>query len=130
VFDDSNSIAHTVLATGYSHWQKAAYPLWHDHDITQWASSYRTLHVEAARGMTWRLFDNPYVGPKLRALGIQRATAFACALDYLIDLQPEVKQMVAPMQRQLLLDEPKQQVRTHRLTTSLSVLLAGQSATA
>jgi hypothetical protein len=110
VFDDSSSTAHTVLATGYSHWQKAAHPLWQDQDITQWAASYRTLHVEAARGMTWRLFDNPYVGPKLRALGVQRATAFACALDFLVDLQPEVKQRVAPMQRQLLLDGSHQQV--------------------
>jgi hypothetical protein len=67
----------------------------------QWAEKYRTVHVLAARGMTWKMFDNPHLGPKLDALGIPRENAFACALNFLVNLQPSVQHRFARVRQAL-----------------------------
>jgi hypothetical protein len=64
----------------------------YNQDLTKWADNYTTISVLAERGMTWRMFDNPYLAPKLAALGIKREMAFACALDYLVTFKPSVQQ--------------------------------------
>jgi hypothetical protein len=44
--------------------------------------------------MTMDMFANPHLKPKLEALGVKREAAFSCALDFLIDLLPPVRQKV------------------------------------
>lgn len=43
----------------------------------------RTLLIESNRGMTYRLFDNPFHRAELLALGLTPENAFSCAFKYL-----------------------------------------------
>jgi hypothetical protein len=76
-------------------------------DLTRWADNFTTVSVLAERGMTWRMFDNPHLAPKLAALGIKRETAFACALDFLISLKPSVQQKFSLVQAALAPQTPQ-----------------------
>lgn len=46
-----------------------------------------TLLVESNRGMSYRLFDNPFHGSTLRSLGLTPENAFGCTLCYLFHMK-------------------------------------------
>jgi hypothetical protein len=69
--------------------------MWKHGDLLQATDKFGTVSVVTEQGMTWYMFDNPHLAPKLAALGLRRETAFACVMDYLVTLKPSVQQRFA-----------------------------------
>lgn len=72
----------------WAYWLKAR-------NATELAQPEEVVMVLINRGSSQHLFRNPYIEGRLAELGLREDTAFGCALDFLFDLQPEVRQLVA-----------------------------------
>jgi hypothetical protein len=49
----------------------------------------RTIIVETNRGVSYRMFDNPFHRNKLLGMGLTAETAFGCVMRYLFSIRPD-----------------------------------------
>lgn len=76
-------------------------------DITKLDRIGEDIHTvvwHADKGMVFRTFDNVLLVPRLRELGLQRETAFACLFDFLYHPTEAAVQAVHPQLEALLAD--------------------------
>ena len=76
-------------------------------DVTKLDRIEEDLHTvvwHADKGMIFRTFDNALLAPRLRALGLQQETAFACLFDFLYRPTEAAVQAVRPQLEALLAD--------------------------
>lgn len=57
-------------------------------NLSHVGSNFSVIHVQAASGLVYDLFHNSYYSTYLHSLGLRPETAFGCALNYLVDINP------------------------------------------
>lgn len=90
----------------YQHWNllnpeenaksKEVFDLFTSGNLSNLGAEKEVVFFTLNRGVTVRLFDNPYHAQQLRALGLTPETAFGCAMEFLFQPNPVMQDMMQP----------------------------------
>lgn len=75
---------------------KGVIEMFESKNLSEQAHDKEIVFLTLNRGISVRLFDNPYHADQLRNMGLTSETAFGCAINFLFAPKPEIMESIKP----------------------------------